>query len=188
MVYHGIPDFNQIGPSRKKNQVITVGELNKDNYLRKGLDLFIKVAKKLPDVAFIHIGKWSDNNGRPCSKMIDYVKTISPSNIQYLGFIEREALEKYYQGSKVYLQLSRHEAFGVSVVEAIMGGCVPIVSNCYALPEIIGDSGYIVEDYVDETVEIIKKILQSDYASYTPNVRLNFSVEKRRKKIMKIFK
>ena len=119
--------------------------------------------------------------------MIEYVKSISPSNIRYLGFIEREELEKYYQGSKVYLQLSRHEAFGVSVVEAIMGGCVPIVSNCYALPEIIGDSGYIVEDYIDETVEIIKKILQSDYVSYTPNVRLNFSVEKRRKKIMKIF-
>ena len=144
------------------------------------------MAHKLPEIPFIHIGKWTDKNGKPCTNMINYVKKISPPNIRYLGFVDREELEKYYQESKVYLQLSRHEAFGMSVVEAIRGGCVPIVSNCYALPEIIGDSGYIVEEYVDETVKIIKNILRSNYNRFKPDARLDFSIEKRKKSFMKI--
>ena len=48
-----------------------------------------------------------------------------------------------------------------------MGGCIPIVSNCYALTEIIGDSGYIVKEHVvDEAVEIIKTVLRFDYNKF----------------------
>ncbi len=186
LVDNAVSDIDQRDISEKKDQVLTVGEINEDTFLRKGLDFFIEVAHKLPEIPFIHIGKWTDKNGKPCTDIINYVIKKSPPNIRYLGFVDREELEKYYQASKVYLQLSRHEAFGISVVEAIRSGNVPIVSNCYAVHEIIGDSGYIVEEYVDETVEIIKKTLQSDYVSYTPDARLDFSIEERKKSFMKI--
>ena len=115
------------------------------------------------------------------------VKKISPPNIRYIGYVNRKELEQYYKESKVYLQLSRHEAFGISVVEALKGGCLPIVSNCYALPEIIGDSGYVVKEHVvDEAVEIIKTVLRSDYTKYKPVAHLGFSIEERKKSFMKI--
>ena len=174
---------------KRKNHILTVGEINMDTFLRKGLDYFIKVAQRLPDKSFIHIGKWTDSNGRPCTTMINYVKNISPPNIQYMGFVNRKELDKYYNESRVYLQLSRHEAFGISAVEALMGGCQPIVSNCYALPEIIGDSGYIVKEcIVDETVDYINTIFSSEYNLFKPtsiSIR-RFSFEERKKSFMSI--
>ena len=187
LIYNAVSSTKNGHIIKKKNQVITVGEINKDTFLRKGLDSFIQVAKKLPDISFIHIGKWTDRDGRPCTNMINYVKKISPSNIQYLGFIDRIELEKYYNESKVYLQLSRHEAFGISAVEASMGGCRLIISDCYALPEIIGDSGYIVkENIIDETVKVIKKILSFDRNKFNSKVLPKFSIEERKKRFMKI--
>tara|TARA_B100000519_G_scaffold17677_1_gene12932 strand:- start:2713 stop:3708 length:996 start_codon:yes stop_codon:yes gene_type:complete len=175
--------------TKRKDHILTVGEINTDTFLRKGLDYFIKVAERLPDRSFIHIGKWTDSNGRPCRSMINYVKKISPPNIQYMGFVNRKKLEKYYNESRVYLQLSRHEAFGISAVEALMGGCQPIVSNCYALPEIIGNSGYIVKEcIVEETVDYIKTIFSSEYnlLKPTPTSIQRFSFEERKKSFMSI--
>lgn len=40
-------------------------------------------------------------------------------------------------------------AFGVSVVEAMSYGCIPVVFNAYALPEIVGRNGYIVCNFND---------------------------------------
>ena len=187
LIYNAVPVTNQGCLMERKDQVLTVGEINEDTFLRKGLDSFIDVAYKLPKTSFIHIGKWTDKNGKPCTNMINYVKKISPPNIRYIGYVNRKELEKYYYESKVYLQLSRHEAFGISVVEALKGGCFPIVSNCYALPEIIGDFGYIVKEHiVDEAVEIIKTILRSDYTKFKPVAHLGFSIEERKKSFMKI--
>jgi len=187
LIYNAVSLTNQGDLIERKDQVLTVGEINEDTFLRKGLDSFIDVAYKLPKTSFIHIGKWTDKKGKPCTNMINYVKKISPPNIQYTGFVNRKELEQYYNESKVYLQLSRHEAFGISVVEALKGGCLPIVSNCYALPEIIGDSGYVVkEQVVDEAVEIIKTVLSSDYNIIKPVSHLNFTIEERKKSFMKI--
>jgi len=187
LIYNAVSVTNQGGIIDRKDQVLTVGEINQDTFLRKGLDYFIEVAHKLPKTPFIHIGKWTDKNGKPCTNMINYVKKISPPNIRYIGYVNRKELEQYYKESKVYLQLSRHEAFGVSVVEALAGGCFPIVSNCYALPEIVGDSGYVVKEHVvDEAVEIIKTVLRSDYNNFKPVAHLDFSIEERKRNFMKI--
>ena len=187
LIYNAVSVTNQGDIIERKDQVLTVGEINEHTFLRKGLDSFIDVAFKLPKTSFIHIGKWTDKNGKPCTNMINYVKKISPPNIRYIGFVNRKELEKYYKESKIYLQLSRHEAFGISVVEALKAGSFPIVSNCYALPEIVGDSGYIVKEHVvDEAAEIIKTILRSDYTKFKPAAHLKFSIKERKKNFMKI--
>ena len=66
-------------------------------------------------------------------KTINRVKKYAPENVTFLGFLKKTELIGYYKTSKFYLQLSRHEAFGVSVVEAMSYGCIPIVSNQYSI-------------------------------------------------------
>lgn len=77
LIYNAIPDSKKSQNIVKKNIVLTVGEINKETFKRKGLDRFIAVAKKMPNVQFIHIGKWTNNKGIPCEAMIRYVKKIS---------------------------------------------------------------------------------------------------------------
>ena len=186
LIYNAIPETIITHIIEKKNQVLTIGEINEETYLRKGLDRFIEIAKKMPTTQFIHIGKWTDKKGNPSREIIDYVKSISPSNIEYIGFVKKNILEKYYSESKVYLQLSRHEAFGVSVVEAISKGCITIVSNEYALPEIVNNYGYTVSS-IKETVQKLFRFL-SEKETFNKQIRLDkFSLNNRAKSFEKLF-
>jgi glycosyltransferase involved in cell wall biosynthesis len=183
LIYNAIPETIITHTIEKKNQVLTIGEINEETYLRKGLDRFIEIAKKMPTIQFIHIGKWTDKKGNPNREIIDYVKSISPSNICYLGFVDKKELEKYYEVSKIYLQLSRHEAFGVSVVEAMTYGCIPIVSNAYALPEVINGRGYVVQN-IQEIIPLAKQILNEDFK--LAKVKNPFPIFQREKGFRKI--
>ena len=88
------------------------------------------------------------------------------SSHMFLGFVSEDILKKTFQESKIYLQLSRHEAFGVSVLEAMKYGCVPIVTNAYALPEVVGENGFIIERKA-ECISAIKSILENQYNQKT---------------------
>ena len=146
----------------KKDQVLTVGEINEETILRKGLDRFLLVSKAFPNIQFIHIGKWTDKHGKPSDNAFKKLKNISSENVEFLGFVSEDILKKTFQESKIYLQLSRHEAFGVSVLEAMKYGCVPIVTNAYALPEVVGENGFIIERKA-ECISAIKKVLSNQY-------------------------
>lgn len=58
--------------------------------------------------------------------------------------ISHENLIEAFKHAKVYCQLSRTESCGVSLLEAMACGCVPVVTNCDALPEVVGETGRIV--------------------------------------------
>jgi glycosyltransferase involved in cell wall biosynthesis len=46
----------------------------------------------------------------------------------------------------VYVQASRHEGFGLSLAEAMLAGCVPVVTDVGALPEVVGDVGVTIAE------------------------------------------
>jgi len=48
------------------------------------------------------------------------------------------------QHAKVYCQLSYTESFGITLLEAMACGCVPVVSDRDALPEVVGGVGVVV--------------------------------------------
>ena len=184
LIYNAIPETINMHIIEKKNQVLTIGEINEETYLRKGLDRFIEIAKNMPATQFIHIGKWTDKKGNPNREMINYVKSISPSNIKYIGFVTINRLEKYYSESKVYLQLSRHEAFGVSVVEAMKYHCIPIVTNVFALPEVVGKCGYIIQNKI-QCINLIKKLI-TDNSPMNIKINPKFDLKSRNESFKKL--
>ena len=61
-------------------------------------------------------------------------------------------------------------------------GCIPIVSNAYALPEIVGDNGTIIDeiDY-DELAKKIEAIFYGfEKNNYNPNLNI-YSISMRKK-------
>jgi len=184
LIYNAIPETIITHIIEKKNQVLTIGEINEETYLRKGLDRFIEIAKKMPTTQFIHIGKWTDKKGNPSREIIDYVKSISPSNIEYIGFVKKKILEKHYEESKIYLQLSRHEAFGVSVIEAMKYNCIPIVTNAFALPEVVGKCGYIIQNKI-QCINLIKRLITDD-SPMSIKINPKFDLKSRKESFKKL--
>ena len=181
MIYHGFEDVPIIDFEKKTDKILTIAVINEISYLRKGIDNFLRLAQMMPKIEFILIGSHNDfiNN------------KIIPRNVRLTGFLEKEKFIENLTSAKIYVQLSIHEGFGCSVAEAMQYGCVPVVSNNYSLPEVVGECGTIVER--NESINKIASRIQSILKDYNPDIgnkcidriRKEFSLEKRRELLLK---
>ncbi len=186
LIYNGVvcDKFKQESDkkdSERDDLVITVGGISKLYIKRKGIETFVKSANYLPHVRFAVIGGYFDDS-------IEYLKSIAPQNVEFTGFVSDEELIKWYQKAKVYCQLSLYESFGLSLAEAMSCGCVPVVTNNAALPEVVGDTGFYVP-YGDPkaTAEAIKKALKSDKGKEArERIKNTFPIEQREKQLVEI--
>ena len=97
-------------------------------------------------------------------------------------------LIREFQKSKVYCQLSRTESFGVSLLEAMACGCVPVVTDRDALPEVIGEAGLTVPfRNFRKTHYAVKKALTLDGSKARERAK-QFTREKRKRQIYNILK
>lgn len=179
VVYNGV-DVEKFKPSGpKEDLVLTVGAVCYGYLIRKGLETFVKASRYLPHVEFILIGKHEDQS-------VNYLKSIAGPNVKFPGFVSDEKLLRYYQRAKVYCQLSAHEAFGVALAEAMSCGCVPVVTGRYAIPEVVGDTGFNVPyNKPKETAEMIKKALKSyKGAKARERIKKRFSLQAREEKLV----
>lgn len=181
VLYHGF-DYELYKPNgEKENLVITVGCVNHQTLIKKGLKTFVESARFLPDVRFVLIGKYQDDS-------IHYLKSIASKNVEFTGYISFEELIKYYQKAKVYVQVSGHESFGCSIAEAMLCECVPVVTHCAAIPEVVGDTGFYV-GFNDprETAEKIKEALVSNKGKTAKErIKTLFPLEKRNERLIQI--
>jgi glycosyltransferase involved in cell wall biosynthesis len=117
--------------------VLTVGSLKHDTFLRKGLREYAAVAARLPHIPFLIAGPQDPT-------LADELRRQAPPNLRLLGPVYGEALIELMQASAVYAQLSAYESFGMALAEAMLCGCVPVVTDRASLPEVVGATGTIV--------------------------------------------
>lgn len=183
VVYHGFDERWIRYNGRKQPLVITVGNVNMSNMLRKGLMPFVETARILPNIDFAVIGEWQD-------QAVHELRKVAPRNVQFLGFLSRDQLAEYYKRAKVYVQASSHEAFGLSVAEAMLAGCVPVVTKAGALPEVVGDCGILVESV--SPVRLAEAVSQALMMPAEATLRCRqhvltaFPMEKRRRAISEV--
>ena len=91
--------------------------------------------------------------------------------------------------AKVYCQLSYTESFCVAVLEAMACGCIPVVTDRDALPEVVGNVGYIVPyGDVGKTRDAIRSALLStpaDIQAVRDRAKI-FSIERRNIEVKKM--
>ena len=114
-------------------------------------------------------------------------------NIIFLGRLSPYDLNNYYNKTKFYLQLSNFEGFGVAICEAMLCECIPIVSNVNYLPEIIGNSGFILNKRNKTMlVDLIHKALSSDTEKLSKlsrdRIKKEFHVSKRKEMLISTLK
>lgn len=168
-------------PAKKKNIVVTLGVVKEENILRKGLEIFVKAAKYVPEARFILIGNILEK------KAYNYLKTLSGKNVEFLDLgYNTEEIMNAFDSAKVYVQVSAHEGFGRALVEAMSRKCVPVVTRRGALPEVVGNTGfYIPFGNPEETAKVVKKALKSKKGNSARKRAALFTLEKREKALIR---
>jgi glycosyltransferase involved in cell wall biosynthesis len=138
VVHHGVPDPFGEEPGPKEREALTVGAIDRTTLVQKGQLPFVQAARVLPDVRFVFAGRWLDD-------AVDELRAAAPPNVELTGWLSDGELHAAYRRAAVYVQASRHEGFGLAVAEAMLAGCVPVVMNVTAMPEVVGDAGVLIE-------------------------------------------
>lgn len=147
----------KIGISEKDFVVLGVAQIWSPS---KGLDSFIKLAQRCPDIKIAIVGK--------------VLETNLPDNIILLGVVsDTQQLIDYYSMADVFFNPSQRETFGKVTIEAMAAGTPAIVYRATASPELIKDGcGYVVDNgSIKETVEKIKTIQKETKHRYSQNCR-----------------
>lgn len=79
------------------------------------------------------------------------------------GFVEDEELIELYNLCEAFVFPSKHEGFGLPVLEAMQCGCAVIASNTSSLPEVLGCEEALFDPYdVDSIANKLKQVLLDD--------------------------
>jgi glycosyltransferase involved in cell wall biosynthesis len=181
VIHHGIPDpYGELPGGERERLALNVGLITRDNLEIKGQRAFVEAARHAPDVVFVLAGPWNDD-------AINDLKRGAAPNLVFTGWLEREDLDALFRQAGVYVQPSWHEGFGMAVAEAMLAGCVPVVTNAGALPEVVGDAGVqVASNRPEEVAEGVRRALELEddaRARARERVLTEFPVEARRRRL-----
>jgi glycosyltransferase involved in cell wall biosynthesis len=153
VICHPVPDlsdFLKIDPSLKSNRICFVGS----HLYIKGVDLLpeiiTRVRRKIKDAEIYVIGK---------GRMVD-----ESDGIKVFGYVPHDKRLLLLSECSVYLHPARFESFGLSVVEAMAAGLIPIVTEMTGAKDLVKkvDSSLIVPVDVDAISAKIVEVLSMD--------------------------
>lgn len=157
----------------RRNTVVTLSRISAE----KKLTIIPQIAKTLKEIQFIIIGRLRDYGYfREVKKKIE---ECSAQNVKLLVNLDEKSKLQILRTSKVYLHTMPYEHFGISIVEGMASGLVPVVHDSGGPREIVPEK-YRYRD-IQEAVERI----ESSISSWTPELArenvgkaLQFGVEK----------
>ncbi|MBS9767263.1 MAG: glycosyltransferase family 4 protein [Flavobacteriaceae bacterium] len=169
--------WNFKNTSERQDFITVVSTSNKSTAIFKGVDLILEIAKKHPNQQFTIVGISEELQQQ-------FDKT---DNVLFYSFVQKEVLRELYCKHQFYMQLSVNEGFGCALSEAMLCGCIPVVANSGALPNVAGKSAFIVHHRTVENVEkMVKKVLnlskeEKEMLSNDSrkHILTNFGIEKR---------
>lgn len=198
IVVHNCVDINVFKKSEMNEDYITsIFKIDKNTVLLKRGEVYINaiaiVVKCFPNQKFVIIGKKGDDYPR----ILSIVKDLSlQDNIVFIDEIVNSEVLTIVQKSKLYVQISDTETFGLAIAEAMSCEVPVLVSRCGAIPEIVGDHGIFVDHNSIESVALgiinFIKLDSTRKAEIGYNLRNqiidNFTYKKRKDKLIEIIK
>lgn len=120
---------------------------------RKGLDVFVELAKKMPDTGFLWAGKNVFGRLLRSYSYVENIKKRHPDNLLVPGFVED--IQAAYSAMDVFLFPSRVENEGIVVLEA-MSSQLPVITSRIGGLSWCKEGKYCLK--ASEVEEYIKKI------------------------------
>jgi glycosyltransferase involved in cell wall biosynthesis len=115
--------FGAVAGNSKENIVATVSRFTPE----KNLEKIVDVASKLRGFKFKLIGNKAKYSEPVIDKIEKRIRELKADNVELLFNVPRDKLREILGSAKYYLHPPYAEHFGISVVEAMSAGCIPIV-------------------------------------------------------------
>ncbi len=186
LVYHGFDLETYKAPVEtvRAPTVLTVAHAgSRARVWHKGLDTFARAAARLPEARFVLVGGYDPEVGAE-------LQDLAEGRLEMLGPMGPERVAQTMGEARVYAQLSATETFGCALAEAMLCGCVPVVTDRGSLPEVAGEVGYYAPyGDVEATVRQVGEALASDRGpAARERIRRSFPMEKREQALVDIVK
>lgn len=160
----------------ERNGILVVGQY----YDYKGLDVAVKVAKKMPDIEWTFVGM-----GKQTELFCEEQQIKKYKNIKVIPFLQKQELYNEYRKSRILVLPSRQECWGLVVNEAASVG-TPIVATLGsgAAVEFLEESPYKCFLADTNNVEDLEKKIRnclatdsSDYERYLIDKSKSYTIE-----------
>ncbi len=103
---------------------------------------FERLAPQMPDVQLVLAGGISSNSE---AIVRDAEQSLVAERIRLTGRVADEDLPALYAGARVFALPSRHEGFGLTMIEAMACGTPVVANNASCLPEVAGEAALLVD-------------------------------------------
>jgi alpha-1,2-mannosyltransferase len=169
----------------RKNLVVTVSRFG----VGKGLETIPYIAKLTDkNVNFAIIGLAHDKN--IIQSILKSIKKLDLSKrVKLLTNLPKQEMKNILNSAKLYLHTTVNEHFGISIVEAMAMGCLPIVHNSGGVKE------YLHKDYRYENIHDAAQKIEKTINDWSPSkaeqmikIAERFNEENFSREFMKLFK
>lgn len=138
----------------KENIILCVSRLVHEKCVDKVLEIWDMLYEKLPEWKLVIVGDGSERS--------NLEKIVSDNKIQRVEFTGFTNPILYYQKAKIFWMTSKFEGWGMTLIEAMQYGCVPIVFQTFSsVKDIVvsGENGFLIkpndiEDFQGKTLEL----------------------------------
>lgn len=124
--------------------VLFVGSDHPRKNVLGALNIFKIIKEKIPDAILLKVGEPGILKERETLlKQIDSMHLRE--SVRFAGSVSDAKLNEIYNMSDVLLYPSKNEGFGLPLIQAMKCGLPIVSSNATAIPEVVGDSGIVLD-------------------------------------------
>ena len=124
----------------KPNTFIYVGRISKNKRVDLLIEAIAIVQHKIPNVKLTIAGEDFENLLPNLKKMVNE-KNLQKNVLFAVGKFSPEEVRAFYASSEFFVSASQYEGFGISAIEAMASGCVPILNDIDSFRDFIKRSG-----------------------------------------------
>lgn len=129
----------------------------------------IKIAEGVPDMQFTFMGFVAEQAYfEKCQK---YVEDQGIKNVRIVANAPREEVRSILNKARFFIHSMRNEPFGITSVQAITAGCIPIVHDSGGQREIVIQKDLRYQN-VDDAIALLKKVSAEDDQSLDGRLQL----------------
>lgn len=152
-------DPGQIAPvARRKygidsRYILYVGGFDFRKNLRVLVSAFARLRREHGPIRLVMVGKIPSGRDPVFADVLQAIETLGLSkDVILAGFVPNEHLSLLYNGAAAFVFPSLYEGFGLPVLEAMACGTPVIAYNRSSIPEVVGDTGILVDELDTNTL------------------------------------